>query len=71
MEDSSKLTRTQLKEHAREALMQGIANQLGYYDPNDFGYEYTEEQKDALRAVMGREANRVARLLGFEEAWAN
>lgn len=67
----AKLTRTQLKEHAREALMTGIANQLGYYDPNDYGYEYTEEQKGELRAAMGREADRVARLLGFEKAWSN
>lgn len=68
---ADKLTRTQLKEHARKALMTGIANQLGYYDPNDYGHEFTEEQKDELHQVMKREADRVARLLGYEEAWAN
>lgn len=71
MDEGIKLTRTQLKEHAREALMTGIANQLGYYDPSDYGHEFTEEQKDELHQVMKREADRVARLLGYEEAWSN
>jgi hypothetical protein len=68
---AQKMTRTELKRKAQEALMQGIANQLGYYDPNDFGEDFTEEQKDELHAVMKREADRVARLFGYEKAWSS
>lgn len=66
-----KLTRTQLKEHAQNALMQGIANQLGYYNPDDYGNDVPADQKDELRQVMQREADRIARMFGFEKAWSN
>jgi hypothetical protein len=71
MGDSSKLNRTQLKEHAREVLMHGIGNQLGYYNPDDDAREIPQDQREEFRAVMQREADRVARLFGYEEAWAN
>ena len=67
----AKLTRTQLKEHAQEVLMQGIANQLGYYDPGDDAREIPREQREEFRAVMQREADRAARLFGYEKAWSN
>lgn len=67
----AKRTRTMLKEQAQDAIMQGIANQLGYYDPNDFGEDYTEAERDELHQIMKREADRVAKFFGFEEAWAN
>lgn len=51
--------------------MQGIANQIGYYDPNDYAEEMTQAEKDELREVMQREADRVARLFGFDKAWSN
>lgn len=71
MEDSSKLTRTQLKGHAQEVLMHGIGNQLGYYDPDDDARPIPADQREEFRAVMQREADRVAHLLGFEKAWSN
>lgn len=68
----AKRTRTELKEAARDALMQGIANQLGYYDPNDYDdVTWSEAEKGELREVMQREADRVAKLLGFDSAWSN
>lgn len=67
----SKLTRTQLKDHAREALMMGIGNVLGYYDPDDDAREIPQDQRDEFHQVMKREADRVARLFGYEEAWSN
>lgn len=66
-----KRTRTEMKRMAQEALMQGIANQIGYYDPNDYAEEMTQAEKDELREVMQREADRVARLFGFDKAWSN
>lgn len=67
----AKRTRTELKLQAQEVIMQGIANQLGYYDPNDYGDEWTEADRDELRVVMQREADRVARLFGYDNAWSN
>lgn len=67
----ARLTRTELKHKAQDALMQGIANQLGYYDPNDYGDEMTNGELAEFRAVMKREADRVAKLFGFDGAWSN
>lgn len=67
----AKLNRAQLKEEAREVLMQGIANQLGYYEPSDDGRQIPQEQLEEFRAAMQREADRVARLFGYEKAWSN
>lgn len=71
MENGSKLNRAQLKQHAQEVLMHGIGNQLGYYNPDDDAREIPQEQRDEFRAVMQREADRVARLFGYEKAWSN
>lgn len=66
-----KLNRTQLKQHAQEVIMHGVANQLGYYNPDDDAREIPQNQRDEFRAVMQREADRVARLLGYEKAWSS
>jgi hypothetical protein len=71
MSEGSKLNRTQLKVHAQEVLMHGIGNMLGYYDPSDDARPIPDDQRDEFKAIMRREADRVARLLGFEEAWSN
>jgi hypothetical protein len=65
------LSRTKLKLIAQDALMQGIANQLGYWNPEDCAEEIPESQRDELDQIMKREADRVARMFGFEEAWIN
>jgi hypothetical protein len=70
-DDTSKLNRAQLKEHAQEVLMQGIGNQLGYYNPDDDAREIPQSQRDEFHAVMQREADRVAKLFGYEKAWSN
>jgi hypothetical protein len=71
MEDSTKLTRTQLKLHAQEVLMHGIADQLGYYNPDDDARPIPAEQREEFRGVMRREADRLAKVFGYEKAWAN
>lgn len=67
----AKMTRTELKHKAQEVLMHGIANRLGYYDPLDYGVEMTEAELNEFREIMQREADRVARLFGYESAWSN
>lgn len=64
------MKRTEIKHKAQDALMQGIANQLGYYDPADFGENLSESEREELRAEMKRQADRVAKLFGYEEAWS-
>ncbi|MGI5347012.1 hypothetical protein ACQEU8_02315 [Streptomyces sp. CA-250714] len=68
---AAKRTRTELKQMAQDVLMQGIANQLGYYDPNDYGESMTDAERDEFREIMQREADRVAKLFGYESAWSN
>ncbi|MFE5092100.1 hypothetical protein ACFRCI_17345 [Streptomyces sp. NPDC056638] len=68
---TKKLSRTELKEKAQEVLMHGIAKQLGYFDPNDYAEAIPASQHEELHEVMRREADRVARLFGYEKAWSN
>jgi predicted TIM-barrel fold metal-dependent hydrolase len=59
------------KEKAQEMLMYGIGVVLGYWTEQspdaakDMGI--TDEELDA---ILWREADRVARLFGYEKAWA-
>jgi hypothetical protein len=64
-----KRTKTELKEIAQEIIMDGIAKTLGYTDPTDSGYPMTGDELETFRAIMKREADRVAKLFGYEEAW--
>lgn len=73
------------KERAQEMLMQGIAKVLGYWseeNPNPFATSsqdesgnwrmaepLTEEEQEAFKQVLLREADRVAKLFGFDSAW--
>lgn len=66
-----RLSRTELKHHAQEVLMHGIGNQLGYYNPDDDKRPIPTDQRDEFQQIMRREADRVARLLGYEKAWTN
>jgi len=68
------MTRTEMKLDVQHSLMQGIANVLGYFAENraPIGWnDWSEEQQNEYRAVMQREADRVAKLFGFESAWSN
>lgn len=65
-------TKREAKEKAQEMLMHGIGNVLGYWsegDPrvaSDLGL--TDEE---FQAILWQQADRVAKLLGFEKAWSN
>lgn len=61
----------ELRRKAQDVLLQGVANQLGYYDPKDFDERYTPEEEEELRAEMKRQADRIARMFGYEESWSN
>lgn len=65
------LSRTELKHIAQVQIMHGIANVLGYWDPDDDDAGVPEAQRDELREIMQREADRAAKVLGYEKAWVN
>lgn len=71
---------------AREMLMHGIANVLGYWrerDANPFGQikitsggvrgprSLTDEEAEEFGLMLQREADRIAKLFGYDEAWSN
>ncbi|WP_158678774.1 hypothetical protein [Streptomyces sp. Tu6071] len=68
-----KVTRTRMKEAAQDALMHGIGAALsadkdsGFY-PEDFE-QWTSREQEAYREVLKKQADRVAKLFGFDEAW--
>ena len=64
------MTRTEMKHTAQDALMHGIGNVLGYARPDGFD-DWPPAQQEKYRAIMQREADRVAKMFGYEKAWSN
>lgn len=65
-----KLTRTEMKTMAQDGIMHGIGNALGYDRPTEWA-DWSEDQQTEYRQIMQREADRAARLFGYESAWGN
>lgn len=65
-------SRTEIKEKAQELLMDGIGNVLGYWAEKDLAEAdalgITEEE---LTAELRKQADRVAKMFGYERAWSN
>lgn len=65
-------TKREAKEKAQEMLMHGIGNVLGYWSEQDRNTAsdlgLTDEE---FHDILVKQADRVAKLLGFEKAWAN
>ncbi|GGQ07715.1 hypothetical protein BKA00_007418 [Actinomadura coerulea] len=74
-ETAAKLrTRTQKKEEARVLLLHGIGDVLGYWTENNAHTVEALGSDDAVTEfgeILKREADRIARMLGYEEAWTN
>jgi hypothetical protein len=63
------------RQKAQEMLMHGIGNVLGYWGENNSGeldaveaLGYTEEE---FNGVIAAQADRVAKMFGYEKAWGN
>jgi hypothetical protein len=67
------MTRTEMKEKAQEEIMIAIANFLGHSkEIMDARGEWVgDENADEFRTICHREAHRVAKLMGYDEAWSN
>jgi hypothetical protein len=62
-------TRTEIKHMAQETIMDHVAKMLGYYNPDEYGDTMTEDEREAFTAELRKQADRVARLMGNDEAW--
>lgn len=67
------MTQTELRTIAQAELMHGIGNVLGYWreNPPDGAEGWSVEDEAAYTQMLRKQADRVARLLGFEQAWSN
>ena len=64
------MTRKEMKYKAQDALMHGIGNILGYDEPSGWD-DWTEKEREEYREILQHEADRVAKLFGFDRAWGN
>lgn len=67
-------TKTGRKEHAQDMLMHGIATVLGYWTesyPHEVDALDTDESRAEFGATLQQQADRVAKMFGYERAWAS
>ena len=67
-------TRTDKKVYAQQALMDGISKTLGYWQESLSGGDIEALGEDGIAEVnelMRQQADRVAKLLGYEKAWVS
>jgi hypothetical protein len=74
MSEPKRASKREAKEAAQKMLMHGIGNVLGYWH-EDMNNSRTAANlgltQEEFGEVLLAQADRVARLLGFEEAWCN
>jgi hypothetical protein len=67
-------TRAEKKQLVQSELMHGMANALGYWQERLTGEERDKLGEDGLaelQALMQEQADRVAKMFGYEKAWVN
>ena len=63
-------SRTTPKQKAREILMDNVSIALGYWTEQDSVVDQmTDGEIELVKAQLQKQADRVAKLLGYEEAW--
>ncbi len=53
---------------AQDILMEGIAIKISSWE-DEYGSEFTEKELKELRSQIKKQADRVAKLFGFDKAW--
>lgn len=67
-------TRTDKKMYAQQELMDGLSKVLGYWQENlsnDDIEALGQDGIDEINKLMWQQADRVAKLLGYEKAWVS
>jgi hypothetical protein len=65
------MNKTDTKRQAQDLLMQHVANALGYWDEHMERRGQAVDDPAAFQAELRRQADRIAKLFGYEEAWSN
>jgi hypothetical protein len=66
------MAKREAKEKAQEMLMHGIGNVLGYWsEQNPDAATHLGLTDEEFHEILRGQADRVAKLLGYEEAWSN
>jgi hypothetical protein len=68
---TAKRSKTEQKLEAQDMLMHGIGNVLGYWNECPPFEDMTEQEIAEFHAILKREADRVAKMFGYDEAWTN
>lgn len=66
-------SKTTAKQEAQEILMHGVATALGYWEEQHalLADRMTEDERTEFRALLQQQADRVAKLFGYDRAWAS
>ena len=68
------VSKREAKLKAQEMLLHGIGNVLGYWSEDMVDTEDVAKlgiSEDEFHKILHREADRIAKLFGYEEAWTN
>jgi hypothetical protein len=67
------MTKTEMKQQAQDHILDAVSVALGYWHEQlpARGVEIPEELHDEFRAIMQVQADRVAKLFGYERAWSS
>lgn len=72
MAERKPLTKTEKKLKAQEWLLHGIGNVLGYWEENDHPWDgMTDAEMVEFDKLLHEQADRVAKMFGFDHAWSN
>ena len=61
--------KTTAKQLAQDVLMDKISTALGYWEEGHDTSDMTERELEECRRQMKKQADRVAKMFGFDEAW--
>lgn len=68
-------SRAEMKRVAQDMIMSNVGNALGYWTESpECRREWLDpdsEEAQQFRAELKRQADRIARMFGFDEAWSN
>lgn len=71
---AKKASKAEIKEKAQTMLMHGLGNVLGYWTERLEDLQVAEElglTPEEFGEVLLQQADRAAKILGFEKAWSN
>ena len=58
------------KQYAQDQIMDAISVKLGYWTERDDYKDMTESERKKVNEQMWKLANRVAKMMGYDEAWS-